>query len=332
MTGRERIKALLGNEQTDRHPFMPVTMMLAGDAIGAKYGIYATDYRVLAEGQIAVAEKFDIDHVSVISDPAVEAHDWGAVICYYDNQPPAVDERAALVSDKAGLLSLKAPDPYAGKRMLNRIRAVELLREKAGGDRLVEGWVEGPAAESADLRGINHLMLDLIDDPEFINDLFGMVTDTAIAFALAQVKAGADIIGVGDAAASLVGPALYEDLVLKYEQRLVDAIHGAGGLVRLHICGNTTDLCRGMGTLGSDIIDLDSLCPLKKARADMGPNQALLGNIDPVRVLRNGKPEDIRRETKACRDAAGQKYIIGAGCEIPRDTPFENIHAMRTFM
>lgn len=331
MTGRERLRALIEKKQTDRPPFMPVTMMLAGDSIGEKYGAYATDYRVQAAGQIAVADEFDIDHVSVVSDPAVEAHDWGATIRFYDNQPPAVDERVALVSEKSMLLKLKEPDPSMGKRMSNRIRAVELLKEKAGKDKLVEGWVEGPAAESSDLRGINQLMLDLMDDPGFIGDLFELVTETAIKFALAQVKAGADIIGVGDAAASLIGPALYEELVLKYEQRLVDAIRGAGAMVRLHICGNTTELCRGMGSLGCGVIDLDSLCSMKKGRDDMGPEQVLLGNIDPVRVLRNGKTADVARETKACWEVAGPRYIIGAGCEIPRDTPHENIHAMRNF-
>ena len=55
--------------------------------------------------------------------------------------------------------------------MSNRLRAVEGLAAATGSDRLVEGWVEGPCAEAADLRGIIHLMLDFYDDPAFVREL-----------------------------------------------------------------------------------------------------------------------------------------------------------------
>lgn len=204
--------------------------------------------------------------------------------------------------------------------MSNRLRVVEGLKKETGTEKLVEGWVEGPAAEASDLRGINHIMLDLVDDPAFIRDLFGMVTETAVHFALAQLKSGADIIGVGDAAASLVGPIIYNQLILPYEQRIVEAIHRAGGMVRLHIFGNTGPICRGMASLGCEIVDLDALTPMGPGRKDSGPDQVLLGNIDPVRVLRNGTTDDVWREVNQCYEDAGPRIIIGAGCEVPRDT------------
>ena len=48
-------------------------MMAAADLIGGKQGNYATDYRSHVRGQVAIAAKYDIDYVSAISDPAVEA-------------------------------------------------------------------------------------------------------------------------------------------------------------------------------------------------------------------------------------------------------------------
>jgi MtaA/CmuA family methyltransferase len=168
----------------------------------------------------------------------------------------------------------------------------------------------------------------LLDDPDFIRDLFEFTTIQGIEFARAQVEAGADIIGVGDAAASLVGPALYDQYVWPYEKRMVDAIHEMGALARLHICGNVTDILEGMGTLGFDIVDIDSLAPFDKARHDTGPDQILCGNIDPVRVLRNGTPDYVREETEICFNQARPNYIVGAGCEVPRDTPEENFRVL----
>jgi len=331
MNGRERVLAHLAGRPVDSLPFMPVTMMFACDRIGAKYGEYATNYRVMVEAQLRTAEEFDIDHVSAISDPAREASDCGATIRYYPDQPPAVDEVNAVLAVKEKLLELRTPDPSVAPRMSDRVQAVEWLKQQAGTDKFIEGWVEGPCAEASDLRGINRLMVDFIDDPDFVMDLFEFCVDMGLRFAQAQIKAGADVIGVGDAAASLVGPRIYEKIVWPYEKKLIDGIHGMGGRVRLHICGNTSKILAGMGRLGVAIVDLDSLARVDEGRAAMGPEQVLLGNIDPVRVLRDGTPEAVYAAMAECHRQAGPRYIVGAGCEAPRDTALENMHAMRRY-
>lgn len=63
----------------------------------------------------------------------------------------------------------------------------------------------------------------------------------------------------------------------------------------------------------------------------MRPAQVLLGNLDPVRVLRDGKPERITTALEDCYQAAGPRYIVGAGCEVPRGTPAENLDALTAF-
>ncbi|MCL4787425.1 MAG: uroporphyrinogen decarboxylase family protein [Verrucomicrobia bacterium] len=327
MTSRERVLAHLAGQPVDRLPLMPITMMFACDQIGATYRDYCTDCRVLVEGQIRTAEKFGFDYVNTMSDPAREAADCGAKVEYFDQQPVAIVEEEALLADKTKLASLRVPDPLGGGRMTNGIKALDLYREKIGKEKVIEGWVEGPIAEAADLRGINTVMTDFFDDPAFVRDLFEFVVEMELRFAREQVKAGADIIGVGDAAASLVGPQLYEEFVFPYEKKLVDGIQAAGGKVRLHICGNTRKILAGMGRLGCDIVDLDSLAPLNEARQQMGAGQVLLGNINPVTVLRNGTPASVTAAIAECHRQAGARYIVGAGCEVPRDTPPENLRA-----
>lgn len=331
MNGYERIRACIDGKPLDALPFMPITMMFAADHIGVPYGKYAADYRLLVEGQLRAAEAYDFDFVSCISDPARESADCGATVVWFDDQPPALDESRALLADKAALGGLKQPDPLGGGRMTDRVLAAALFREKTGGEKLIEGWVEGPIALSADLRGINHLMMDFFEEPDFVRELMAFAVETGLAFAKAQIDAGADIIGVGDAAASLVGPMVYDDYVWQYEKQLVDGIHAAGGMVRLHICGNTSPLLESMGKLGCEIVDLDHMVSMADARAAMGPDQVLLGNIDPVSVLRGGTPDGIRAALKVCHAACGDHYIVSAGCEVVRDTPLENVRAMRDF-
>jgi len=328
MNGFERVTAMLEGDPVDRLPRMPITMMFAADQLGVSYGQYARDYRTLVDAQLLTAERFGFDYVSVISDPAREAADCGARIQYFDDQPPAIDETAALLADKQTLAGLPMPDPCGGGRMYDRVQAAARFREKVKGELAIEGWVEGPCAEAADLRGINQLMLDFFDDPSFVHDLFEFAVALGLRFAKAQVDAGVDFIGVGDAAASLVGPQIYEEFVFPYEQRLVDGLHAMGTKVRLHICGNTTRILSGMGKLGCDLVDLDSKGSLQKAREVMGPTQVLAGNIDPVKTLRNGTPDTVAAAIAQCYAEAGPRYVIAAGCEVPRDTPPENVRAM----
>lgn len=328
MTGCERVLAMLDGKPVDALPLMPITMMFAADQGGAPYGRYAADYHTLVEAQIRTAEKFDFDYVSCISDPGREAADCGAAIHYFDDQPPAVDETHALLADKTTLARLQMPDPLDGGRMHDRVRAAALFRERVGGRKLIEGWIEGPCAEAADLRGINRLMTDFFDDPAFVRDLFDFAVAMGLEFARAQVAAGVDLIGVGDAAASLVGPQIYEEFVLPSEEKLVAGLHALGTRVRLHICGNISRILGGAGRLHCAMVDIDSMVSLERARAEMGPAVVLAGNLDPVKTLRNGAPESITAAIAECHRQAGPRYIVAAGCEVPRDTPEANVRAL----
>ncbi len=82
----------------------------------------------------------------------------------------------------------------------------------------------------------------------------------------------------------------------------------------------------------SDPADLDYPVDMALSRVDLGPDQTIAGNIDPVRVLCDTDPATIRCALASCLFAVGKdRYIVGAGCEVPRGTPRENIVAMKSF-
>ncbi|MFH1370608.1 MAG: uroporphyrinogen decarboxylase family protein [Planctomycetota bacterium] len=328
MTSRERVLKIFKGERPDHLALMPITMQFAADRIARKYCDYATDYHVLVEGQLRVAEEFGFDQVGCISDPAREAADCGATVIYAEDSPPALDGQNALLADKGNLATLKMPDPLGGGRMHDRVRAAAAFKEKAGKDKIIEGWIEGPCAEGADLRGINTIMTDFFEDPGFVRDLFEFVTELGLRFAKAQIEAGVDCVGIGDAAASLVGPKIYEEFVWPYEKRLIDGIHKLGAAVRLHICGDTRKILEGMGRLGAEMVDIDYPCPVRMAREKMGQEQVICGNINPVSVLRDSSAQIVYKAVENCHKEAGDRFVAGAGCEVPRDTPIENIRAL----
>jgi uroporphyrinogen-III decarboxylase len=175
-------------------------------------------------------------------------------------------------------------------------------------------------------------MLDLYEDPGFVGELMAFVFENAMRFAREQVRAGADLIGVGDAASSLIGPELFREVVLEWEKKFVEALHAMGTLVRLHICGDTNALFPLLAEVKADVLDLDSMSSIADARACLGPHRLLSGNISPVRDLKDGTPLGVTRALERCfADAGSSYYAVCAGCEIARGTPAPNLAAMRDF-
>lgn len=325
MTGRERYLNMLTGKPVDFIPRTPILMQFAAEHIGSNYAAFAADHRVLVEANIQCAREFGMDQVSCISDPYRETSGFGADITYVPDGPPRSTHPLAETKD---LSKLRKPDPETSERMLDRVRAAERFKEKCGNEYSILGWVEGPAAEAADLRDLTPFMIDLLDDESFACELMDLCTETAINFARAQIKAGCDTIGIGDAIASQVDPDTYEHLILPREKRLVEAIHEAGAFAKLHICGNITHLLPGIGSLGIDILDIDHMVDLSQARTIVGRNVTLAGNMDPVSIIKNGTPEHIRSTVISAFEQAGSLYLLNAGCEIPPKTPVENLKAL----
>jgi MtaA/CmuA family methyltransferase len=332
ITSSERLAARMKGEPVDRIPNMALVMQFAADQISAPLALYYQDYHVLCEANFKTVERFHLDLVDAISDPYREAADFGAKIKFPDNDLPLCQDY--VLDDITNLANLPAPDPLAAdSRMRDRVNAIRLFHERAGGQIPVQGWVEGALAEVADLRGVRKLMYDLYDRPEWVESALERVVETQIAFALAQIEAGATIIGLGDAIASQVSPPAYRQFALPYEQRIFAAIYDAGAIGRLHICGNTTRIVKDMASSGASIIDLDWQVDLAKARAEVDaidPELVLCGNFDPVAILYEGTPETVTEAVSKCRAVGGKNWLAAPGCEVPRHTPAENMHAFST--
>ena len=325
MTPKERIYAVIENKPIDRLPVTPIFMAWAAHYIDCTYRDYYLDGDVLVKAQLAVTNAFGIDQISAISDPWREAAGYGM---QFDYPPEGVGKpKDLLIKTPDDVSKIKKLDVSACDRMHQRVQSVEKMAGQIGATHSVLGWVEGPLAEYSDLRGVENAMMDLIDKPDLFNSAAGIIVQNAVDFAVAQIEAGADMIGIGDAAASLVGKALYAAHILPLEKRLIDAIHNAGAAVKLHICGNIKDIIEDMPKTNADIIDVDWMVPLEEARKLVGPDVTLCGNFDPSAVLLQGSSQDVANAAKDCIEKAGRKFILMPGCEVPPKTPEENIRA-----
>lgn len=325
MISKERIYAIVHGQPYDRPAVTPIFMAWAAHFSGHSYRDYYLDGDVLVNSQLAVVKEFNLDQISAISDPWREASDFGMEF-EYPEQGVGKPFRY-LIDTLKDIQKLSPVEIKNSNRMLQRVKSIHAMADVMGDTHSVLGWVEGPFAEYADLRGVENCLMDLIDAPELFQTAGEILLQNAINFSVAQIHAGADMIGIGDAAASLIGPELYECYVLPFEQRLIDAIHESGGYAKLHICGNITSILPFIRKTGADVIDIDWMVPLEKAREVVGSTVVLCGNVNPSGVLLQGTPEQVAKAARECIKKGGSRFILMPGCEVPQGTPIENIRA-----
>jgi MtaA/CmuA family methyltransferase len=332
MTHRERFMAALNGEETDRVPVFPLLMFLAIDRAGITYREYATNGKALAAAQLRVQERFDLDAITACSDAFRVSGDlapaFGGEMVYPESKPPYL--KKPIITSATDLKRMGHLDPTEkGSRMGDRVLGVSEIAKAVSGKVAVLGWIDMPFAEACSVCGVAEFMLLMKDEPATAHRVLAALTRIVIDFALAQVEAGADMIGAGDAATSLISPQMYEEFALPYEQEVCQAIHDAESLVKLHVCGNTTHLLDTMATSGADLFNVDHLVPLDKARDVYAAHgKCYKGNLDPVAHVMQATPDRCREMAHACISLArGTKYMLSAGCEIPAETPDEVFRA-----
>jgi MtaA/CmuA family methyltransferase len=324
MTGRDRFYRYIAGEKADRVPNFNISIHFAAKYAGIPFGEFCSDYRKLVEANLKTSEDFHFDVLNLMCDPYREVDDFGGEFEYYADKMPRYVR--PFLGSRADIAKLKPFDPTSAKRSLDRLKAIALAREKSAGEYVVYGEIDGPLAVGVLLRGMSDFMMDMYDEPEFVREVFEIVAEVNIRTIKAQKQAGAEMIVMGEAAASQISAVMYEELVFEYDKKVVDAIRQEGLIPRLHICGNNTHLLEFFPKLGVKIVDLDWMVDLDKALSIFDQDMFVSGNLDPTGVYLTGGKWAVREKVKALLEKRDPRIIVSSGCEIARDAPPENVY------
>lgn len=326
MTSWERVMARLHGEAVDRVPNLCILMGFAAKHAGIPFRDFCLNPEKMVQANLLCHKDFFTDIVTVMSDPFGEAMDHGLKVFFPENENPHALEEFWADTPTPDTLQM-ITNPQEG-RMADRVHTIKLYADQVKGVCPIAGWVEGAVAEYCDLRNINSAMMDLAEEEPFMEGILEKITLQALHYIDLQIDAGADIIGVGDAACSLLGPRLYEKYAFPYEKAMVEEIHRKGALAKLHICGNITSLLPKITELHADIVDVDWMVDYAHANQLLAGISAVNGNFDPVAVVCQGNSQIIHDAVHACLEQGSETCMISAGCEIPPNTPEENLLAV----
>lgn len=204
------------------------------------------------------------------------------------------------------------------------LKALRLLRERLGDQVVIVGKVMGPWTLSYHMMGMEEFLISTKLDPTRACRSMELLKQVSLAFARAQVQAGADIICLADhASGGIVSPLTYRDILLPLHQEIFSAI---GAPTVLHCCGNNTDRVKYFADSGTDCFHFESQVDLDSAVAYARGKMTLMGNINNPTVLLRGSVEDVR---VACHRAIqGGVQILAPECAVPLITPLENLRAL----
>lgn len=185
------------------------------------------------------------------------------------------------------------------------------------------------------LRGLQNLMMDFLDHPDFVRELFGAIAEYNIAQVHEAVKYDIDAVYFGDdwgqQRGLQMGPQIWHEFILPILQRMYGAVHDADKSVIIHCCGDVDELFDDLIAAGvncfnpfqPEVMDIYSLLPRYRGRL------AFHGGLSTQRTLPFGTVEDVQAETRRLL-ALGREggYILAPAHDVEGDVPLENMLAM----
>ena len=185
--------------------------------------------------------------------------------------------------------------------------------------------------------GMENMLIALIEDPKSADAVLDLVVDVNEQICRNAVRAGADIITLGDDyamnTAPLFSPECFQRHILPRLQRVIDAIHDEGGLVIKHSDGNLWPILDAIvetGAEGLNPIEPSAGMDIIRVKDEYGNRVCLIGNIDCGDLLCHGSIEEVEQAVRACIGTAapGGGFMLSSSNSIHSSVKPENYVAM----
>lgn len=323
-TGKELVMSAIKLQDTERVPWVPFVGCHGGYLTGVGADEFLKNSDLIVKGQLKAAELYEADGIPVSFDLQVEAEALGCDLKWEKLNPPAVSSH---ILDNVKLEDLKVPS-LGDARIPVMMEAAAKLR-KALPDTALYGLITGPFTLALHLMGSN-LFMEMYDDPDGLKDLISFCTKVGKVMIDGYIDAGCDIIALVDPMTSQISPGHFSEFVTPGCTELFDYIRSHGKLSSFFVCGHALKNLEVMCDCRPDNLSVDENIPLDVVRnICLERNVSFGGNLRLTTSLLNGTPDQNSIHAYKCLQTGGNKgYILAPGCDIPYETPVENLQAV----
>lgn len=306
--------------------FLPVLYFPCLEITGYAVDETVHDGKKMAETMAATIKRYpSMIGAMTGMDLTVDAEAFGAKVRFAPDAVPAVDTQ--LVSSMEEAQALAVPDAHAGRVDIFLDAVVEA--QKLITDRPIFGGQLGPFSLAANLLEITQAMEFTVEEPEIVHEVLRKSTEFLISRALAYKEAGANGILLAEPTAGLLSPKAAAEFSDQYVKQLVDAVQDSSFYVILHDCGNVTAMTDGMYGTGAKGLHFGNIVNMAQICSQIPQDVLVFGNVNPAQVFRS-TPEELKKISTDILESCAQypHYVFSTGCDVPPNSPLENIQAI----
>jgi uroporphyrinogen decarboxylase len=302
-TALGRVLASLGFKEADRVPFFLLLTTHGARETGLSIREYFADPEAVAEGQWRMQRRYGHDCLYGFEYAAIETEAWGGQVEFVEDGPP--NAASLIIAQAAEIDSLEAPAVGDAGCLQGNLRAIRLMKEKAGDALPIIGVVMSPFSVPIMQMGFAAYLDLLHDDRERFWRLMALNQEFCARWANAQLEAGATAICYFDPLAStdMVPRELYLETGHRVARETIGAIKGP---TATHLAsGRGLGLIDDLAATKTAIIGLSRLDDLAEAKKACAGKLTILGNLNGIQ-MRHWTGEDCEREVKSAIAAAGR--------------------------
>jgi len=325
LTPRERVWLAIQHEETDFVPFHIFYTVPARVQLVAHFG--TEDLERVLENHIA-KQRIRLPDVEVQTGHWRD--EYGVVWNRTLDKDVGVVEDYLLKNKSLKDLDLPAPDDPLRLQTFERF-----VRDNPDRFRLVS--LSNALFERAwSLRGMENLMIDMIEAPEFVNELLDYITDYHLREIDVALRYDIDGISISDdwgaQTGLLFGPRLWRKFIKPRIAKMYARIKEAGKATFTHSCGKVQSIFPDLIEIGLDVFNpfQPEVMDVYEMKKQFGDRLAFFGGVGVQSILPHGRPKEVRAEIYRLIDEIGKGggFIIGPSHAMPGDIPIENMIAM----
>jgi uroporphyrinogen decarboxylase len=249
-----------------------------------RYGILelAKTPELCAEVTLMPVRELGVDAAVLFADIMLPLEPMGVGLRIEPEVGPIIDRPIRSAADVAALRAFEPGEVWF------TLDAIRLAKRELDGRAGVIGFSGAPFTlacyliEGRPSRDFATAKAFMYREPAAWHDLMERLSAMVVAYALAQVDAGADVIQLFDSWVGGLGPAEYREFVQPHVRRIFESL---GAVPTIHFGTGTAALLELMAEAGGAVIGLDQRVSLADGWRRVGHDRGVQGNLDSARLL-----------------------------------------------
>ena len=272
-----------------------------------------------------INDVYPVAATTAIMDLTLEAEAFGCQIDFPEHEMPNIIGR--LVSSAEEIEKLKVPDLSAG-RIAEFLMANQLTVNANYGKPVLAGAI-GPFSLAGRLYDMSEIMMACYMEPDVIMMLLEKCTQFLLSYCTELKRIGCSGVVIAEPAAGLLSNDDGMIYSTPYIKQIVDALQDDHFLVVLHNCGNHGHCTGAMLASGAGALHFGNAMNMVEALTACPEDMLIMGNIDPVGVLKNLTSTEVFDITTSLlrQTAAFENFVLSTGCDLPPQVSARNIRA-----